>query len=45
MKIQCVKSARVWGYSARMRENADQINSEYEHFLRSDSDSDKDKIL
>ena len=34
--IPCVKSARIWGYSVRIRENADQNNSEYGHFSRSD---------
>ena len=28
---------RISPYSVRMRENADQNNSEYGHFLRSDS--------
>ena len=30
-------------YSVRMRENADQDNSEYRHFLRSVSDSENSK--
>ena len=30
-----VKSVCIWSYSVRMRENADQNNSEYGHFLRS----------
>ena len=29
------KILRISPYSVRMRENADQINPEYEHFLRS----------
>ena len=36
----CVKSARILSispYSVRMRENADQNNSEYGHFLRSEN--------
>ena len=40
-RIHCVKSVRIRSYSSpysvRMRENADQKNSEYGHFLRSDS--------
>ena len=39
--IHCVKSFRIRScsgpYSARMRENTDQNNSEYGHFLYSDS--------
>ena len=45
MSIHCVKSVRIQGYSAWMQKNVDHINSEYEHFLRSGFDSDKDKIL
>ena len=33
----CVKSVRILSYSVRMRENADQNNSEYGHFSRSES--------
>ena len=32
----CVKSVRIQSYSVRMRENADQNNSESGHFLRSE---------
>ena len=38
MSCHCVKSVRIRSislYSVRMRENADQNNSDYEHFLRS----------
>ena len=34
-KLHCLKSVRIRSYSVRMRENADQNNSEYGHFLRS----------
>ena len=34
--MHCAKSVRIRSYSVRMRENADQNNSEYGHFLRSD---------
>ena len=38
--IHCVKSVRIRSYSGlysvRMRENTDQNNSEYGHFLQSD---------
>ena len=30
-----MKSVRIWSYSIRMWENADQNNSEYGHFSRS----------
>ena len=42
-KIHCVKSVRIWSYSGpdfpafgsvRMQKNADQNNSEYEHFMQ-----------
>ena len=33
--VHCVKSVLVRSYSVRMRENADQNNSEYGHFSRS----------
>ena len=40
-RIHCVKSVRILSYSGlysvRMRENPDQNNSEYGHFLRIDS--------
>ena len=36
-----MKGVRIWSYSGpysiRMRENMDQNNSEYGHFLRSDN--------
>ena len=36
----CMKSFHIWSYSvpqfSRIRENADQNNSEYGHFLRSE---------
>ena len=35
MNYVCVKSVRTRNYSARIRENTDQNNSEYWHFLRS----------
>ena len=35
--MHCVKSVLIRSYSVRMRENVDQNNSEYRHFLRSDS--------
>ena len=35
--MHCVKSVFIRSYSVRMRENADQNNSECRHFLRSDS--------
>ena len=35
-KTHCVKSVRIRNYSVRMRENANQNNSEYGHFLWSD---------
>ena len=38
--VHCVKSVRIRSYSGpysvRMRENTDQNNSKYGHFLRSD---------
>ena len=43
INIHCVKGVRIRSnsgpYSFRKRENTDQNNSEYEHFLRSDTDS------
>ena len=33
--LHCIKSVRISLYSVWMRENADQNNSEYGHFLRS----------
>ena len=45
-QIHCVKSVRIRSYSGpysvKMRENTDQKNSEYGHFLRS---IDKSKYL
>ena len=34
-QYHCVKSVRIWCYSVQMRENTNQNNSEYGHFLRS----------
>ena len=33
--FHCVRSVRIRSYSVRMRENAEQNNSEYGHFSRS----------
>ena len=41
----CVKSVRIRSYSVRMRENADQNNSVYGHFLRSEFVKDVRKRL
>ena len=44
----CVKSVRIRSYSGpysvRMRKNTDQNNSEYGHFLRSDSLLDNSRV-
>ena len=44
----CVKSIRIPSYSGpysvRMRENTDQNNSKYEHFLRSEDKLGRERI-
>ena len=40
-KIHCAKNVRIRSYSVRMRGNADQNNSEYRQFSRSDSRIEK----
>ena len=37
IRTECGEILRISPYSVRMRENADQNNSEYGHFLRSES--------